>query len=454
MIPTLDIPEQQVGETSSQKTTETTSTEPQTSNRDPPSDASAFTYASPVEASYASLARSLACAAAAAAQAQFAGGFNEYTHEVPSRIVPSLRGQDNFASFQSPAGELEIPWKPVSAFSDWGSNRSSIAIYTPTPADQQEDPFEYDHTIIPDVSSYDAATGSPIPSYTPLYEEFAQFQAAIDRASQARAFPMTLVPASSLIRRRGLSPFFAEMPPPLHRHNSVPPEFVNASSSFTSAPKQIESTIEIQSTIATRRNHTGPTALGGFNFEPKFTTESAQIPRGSQSVDTATNKRKLSFEPSSTDNVMPSSRKSSVHELTAKEEGSPPPESNEASPAPASTQVPELDFSTTAVTPESASFCSNDIASLSAGKDFHALGLPQQQLYIPFEYTERDNEILSSFYSIPSENSSGSSGLGLKDTDSFPFEEFLNTDFPVCGDVTTKGGEAELTQRLEQHLAF
>jgi hypothetical protein len=45
-------------------------------------------YSSPSEASYASLARSLAIAAAAAAQADSVGGFQENSHEIPSQSQP------------------------------------------------------------------------------------------------------------------------------------------------------------------------------------------------------------------------------------------------------------------------------------------------------------------------------------------------------------------------------
>ncbi|KAI5810108.1 hypothetical protein DFH27DRAFT_465474, partial [Peziza echinospora] len=165
-------------------------------------------YASPTEASYASLARSLAQAAAAMRQANLNGGFNEYTHDVPKPGVTFNVDLNSAFALQGLGSDASGIWQqPMSAFSDWGSSRSSIVAYTPTPAGQTEDPFEFDNTL----SDHNSQPGSVIHSSgVPATEDFDMFAEAIKQNQSNRPFVMPAFPSSSLMKRRQMSPLCAE----------------------------------------------------------------------------------------------------------------------------------------------------------------------------------------------------------------------------------------------------
>src|SRR5205807_1390364 len=141
------------------------------------------------------LARSLAVAAAAAAHADSVGGFQVNSHEIPNQSQP----QSQLPGYAHPftLGGTESPW-PISRFSDYGSSTASSIIYTPTPAGQLEDPFEYDQTSPDSDYHYDDGGDSqsnnnpaePVDYFDYHYpqEDFSAFAAAIDVTSTQRTF--------------------------------------------------------------------------------------------------------------------------------------------------------------------------------------------------------------------------------------------------------------------------
>jgi len=408
-------------------------------------------YSSPTEASYASLARSLAQAAAAVRQASFVGGVNEYSHAMPQAVlggIPMHTEYNNNYLVQN----TETPWQqPASAFSDWGSSRNSIAVYTPTPAGQLEDPFEFDNPANSQMPQL------PFDTHTPVQDDFNMFAAAIEMNQYNRPFVMPAFPTSGLMKRRQMSPLCAELhntsllpsiaPPVLDRRDSCPSEFLDAFSAFnTRSPicsDQMVQYSEVHSSLAARRKQACPTLLRSgppssrsksFNGALPVMEEEAAAEiksmRRPRSIEGGFDKRAkvchgLAAEsspfnlnifnaPMSNGNASPQlpplSSPRDLQPLQGDEEScySPTPRLKQE-------RIPDLDFSGTSATPESATF-DNHMPSVALLPDMH---LTEHQLY---KYPG-----FSNYYNFPSGGSSASSGILLsKETNAFPFEEFLS----------------------------
>ncbi|KAF3901384.1 hypothetical protein AA313_de0201374 [Arthrobotrys entomopaga] len=163
------------------------------------SEASSPGYTSTKEAAAASLARSLAIASAYA----------------PSY---SPHGEAMVSEYHAPPGPFDGPppanysldpydpnFYPVSTFSDWGSNYTSSVAYTPTPAGQQEDPFEFDK-----LSSLNSPYhNAPISSIPPVFhDDYSAFAAAVQMNSMPKAMNMNLkskapVPNGLVLKNNG-----------------------------------------------------------------------------------------------------------------------------------------------------------------------------------------------------------------------------------------------------------
>ncbi|KAF8417435.1 hypothetical protein EV426DRAFT_540372, partial [Tirmania nivea] len=225
-------------------------------------------YSSPTEASYASLTRSLDPAAAAMRQASFIGGINEYSHVIPQAALAGIPIYPEHNHYHL-VHNTETPWQqPVSAFSDWGSSRNSIAVYTPTPAGQLEDPFEFDNPTNSQTAE------SPSDTHAPVQDDFSKFAAAIEMNQYNKPFIMPALPIFGLMKRRQMSPLCAEpqnkssLPSTalsLGRRDSCPCEFVDASNAFNTRSSigsdQYVQHSEVQSPFATRRKQACPTLL-------------------------------------------------------------------------------------------------------------------------------------------------------------------------------------------------
>ncbi|CAZ81345.1 unnamed protein product [Tuber melanosporum] len=280
-------------------------------------------YSSPSEASYASLARSLAVAAAAAAHADSVGGFQVNSHEIPNRSQP----QSQLPGYMHPftLGGAESPW-PISRFSDYGSSTASSVIYTPTPAGQLEDPFEYDQ-ISPDSDHHyeggDSQSGNtpaePAGYFDYHYpqEDFSAFAAAIDVTSTQRTFVLPAMPPTRFLRspRAGDGQGSQPQPQP-HRDNhyynldqqqqreevserdfirrdSCPGEFLDAFSSID-LPEQAQNELprtedeltpeaepSHQQSLANRRKAPTPTPLGTASLRNSFLPQPTAPPHSS-----------------------------------------------------------------------------------------------------------------------------------------------------------------------------
>jgi len=410
-------------------------------------------YSSPTEASYASLTRSLDQAAVAVRQMSF----NEYSHGIPQAAiggVPIYPEHNNNYLVQN----VETPWpQPASAFSDWGSSRNSIAVYTPTPAGQLEDPFEFDNPTNSQTAQ------SPFDTHTPVQDDFNMFAAAIEMNQCNRPFVMPTFPSSRLMKRKQMSPLCAEpqntsslpsiAPPVLNHRDSCPSEFVNAFSD------QIAQQSEVQSTLATRRKQACPTLLssGPPSSRSKSFSDALPVMEGETTAEIKSMRRSLSIEddfdkraevchglatesstfnlnifntPMDNDNASPQLPPlSSPRDLQSLQDD----EESCCSPTPRLKQehIPDLDFSGISVTPESATF-DNHMPSVALLPDTYQMHLPEHQLY--------KHMGLPNYYDFPSEGSSASSGILLnKETNAFPFEEFLsarlNTKDKPLGDA-------------------
>ncbi|KAL7270739.1 hypothetical protein RUND412_006546 [Rhizina undulata] len=240
-------------------------------------------YASPSEAGYASLVRSLAIAAAAAAHANAVGGFQEYSHELPPHAQDILGAGYPYSSMGHDG--TESPW-PVSAFSDYGSSRSSVIAYTPTPAGQLEDPFEFDHVTNSNQMRSSYSNNEPecgaFPQAPPV-DDYAAFAAAIEMNSFSNNFVLPSFPPPKGLRERRLNNTFdnavSQPPPPqpqFVRRDSLPSEMLNAFGAvglrsspapLAAAPSGVETAIQgtqgaPQSNLAARRNRPKPKPLG------------------------------------------------------------------------------------------------------------------------------------------------------------------------------------------------
>lgn len=408
-------------------------------------------YSSPEEASYASLARSLAQAAAAVRKASFVGGINEYSHGVQPAALGGIPMHPEFNSYV--VQNIETAWQqPASAFSDWGSSRNSIAAYTPTPAGQLEDPFEFD-------TANNQSAQSPFDITGPEQDDFNAFAAAIEKHQNRRPFFMPTFSTSGLMKRRQMSPLCAEpqntsslppvTPPDFNRRDSCPSEFVDAFNAFntisSTSSDQLVQYSELQSSLAARRKQACPTLLSSgplpnrsksFNgalpaMEEEITTEIKSMRRPHLIEDDLDKRaqvcRGFDFQQSPFNLNIFNALVDKDATMFQQEAALSSPRNLELShdeycysPTPRLRQdgLPELDFSNTSVTPESATF-DNHLPSVSLLPEIYQMHLPEHQLY--------KHAGFPNYYEFPSEGSSASSGILLsKEPNAFPFEEFLS----------------------------
>ena len=412
-------------------------------------------YPPPTEASYASLACSLDQAAAAVRQMSLIGGVNEYSRVIPQAALggaPIYPEHNNNYLVQN----IETPWQqPASAFSDWGSSRNSIAVYTPTPAGQLEDPFEFDNPT----NSQKAQ--SPFDTHTPVQDDFNMFAAAIEMNQHNRPFVMPAFPTSGLMKRRQMSPLCAEpqntsslpsiAPSVLNHRDSCPSEPADASGTFNTRSSvgsdQIVQHSEVQSPLATRRKQaclslpsSGPPSSSNKSFSGALSAmKTEEITADIKSIrqplpieddfgkhaevyhGLVTGLSMFNFNifnaPIGNDNAS-----SQLPPLSSPRGPQPLQDDEESccSPTPRLEQerIPDLDSSDISVTPESATF-DNHMPSVALLPDRYQMHLPEHQLY--------KHMGLPNYYDFPSEGSSASSGILLnKETNAFPFEEFLS----------------------------
>lgn len=226
-------------------------------------------YDSPAEASYASLARSLAQAAAAAARANSVGGFQENDYGLPQglyfggRDTPYSQGQDGTQS----------PW-PISRFSDYGSSNAT-PLYTPTPAGQLEDPFEYD--CMTQSSGARGIETDSFSGYEYPTDDYAAFAAAIRMNTMSNTFSLPSAPPGRFVREKSVDPFDEPItwdePHPSHfvRRDSCSGEFIEAFGSveIEQGPFQLPTEAfqsESQDSLAARRRRPKPTPLGSASL--------------------------------------------------------------------------------------------------------------------------------------------------------------------------------------------
>lgn len=223
-------------------------------------------YDSPAEASYASLARSLAQAAAAAARANSVGGFQGNGYGLPQGLY--FGGRDTPYS-QGPDG-TQSPW-PISRFSDYGSSNAT-PLYTPTPAGQLEDPFEYD--CMTSGAGGSATDSGPFSRYQYPTDDYSAFAAAIQMNTLSNTFSLPSAPPGRFARGKSIDPFdepitWDEPPHPSHfvRRDSCPGEFIEAFGSVEIEQGPFQPPVEAPETdsldsLAARRRRPKPTPLG------------------------------------------------------------------------------------------------------------------------------------------------------------------------------------------------
>ncbi|RPB28292.1 hypothetical protein L211DRAFT_845380 [Terfezia boudieri ATCC MYA-4762] len=411
-------------------------------------------YFSPSEASYASLARSLDQAAAAVRQMSLIGEINKYSFVIPETAlggVPIYTEHDTNYLVQN----VETLWQqPASAFSDWGSSRNSVAVYTPTPAGQLEDPFEFDNPPNSQTAQ------SPFDTRAPVQDDFNLFAAAIEMNQYNRPFVMPAFPTSGLMKRRQMSPLCSEpqnssslpsiAPSVLNGRDSCPSESGDAFNTFyTRSPidsDQMVQLSEVQSSLATRRKQACPTLLSSSPPSSRSKSFSGALPV--MEVEEAAAEIKAMRRPllikddfDKRANCHGLATESSTFNLNIfntsidNENASPqlPPLSSPRdlqplqgdeepccshTPRLKQEHIPELDFSDTSVTPESATF-DNHMQSVTLLSNTYQIHLPEHRLY--------KHMGLPNYYDFPSNGSSASSGILLsKETNAFPFEEFLS----------------------------
>lgn len=259
-------------------------------------------YDSPAQASYASLARSLAQAAAAAARANTVGGFQENGYGLSQGFC--FGGQD--VPYSSGLDGTQSPW-PVSRFSDYGSSNAT-PLYTPTPAGQLEDPFEYDCMAQPTDTEQTETDSSSFGGYEYPAEDFTAFAAAIHMNSLSSTFSLPSAPPGRFVREKSVGPFNEptwDEPHPSHfaRRGSCPGEFIEAFGSveIQQGPFQLPvepSQPESQDSLAARRRRPKPTPLGSASLHRRdsFTgafPQSAREPKTSHLVQPATPMRRI-----------------------------------------------------------------------------------------------------------------------------------------------------------------
>ena len=418
-------------------------------------------YSSATQASYASLARSLAQAAVAVRRGSIIGGNSEVAYSLPSSVLHGAPANSEYTQFGAPDTGAESPWQqPPSAFSDWGSSRNSIATYTPTPADHIEDPFEFDNP------ENNPNPPSPFDPHAPIQENYNTFAAAIEMNRYKRPFVMPTFPTSGLMRRRHMSPLCTEPqntssfppPPPADRRDSRVNEYADAFSASTTkshtpseAPVQYP---EPQPSLAARRNQALPSLLNatlppirGKSFNEALLardedTAALNSMRRFHSIEGdpdnrakmrrglyGEGKQESPFKLDIFDNPRTEAGETEIAQtcptlvsLSSPKEQSPSSSSSSSedteqsqpsstfSPTPPCHKqdgLPDLGF-TASASPESASL-----------PDAYPMHLPEHQLY--------KHAAFSQYYDFNSEASSASSGILLgKETNAFPFEEFLN----------------------------
>lgn len=243
-------------------------------------------YTSPSEASYASLARSIAVAAAAAAHADAVGGFQENPQE-----IHHMQDQRLFSPIPLPG--TESPWL-MSHFSDYGSSTASSIIYTPTPSGQLEDPFEYDqvspHSGLIEQTHSDSDVGYFDYRYT--VEDISEFAAALD-ATTDRTFVLPAVLPTRFLRtaRPNSGQFNGEQQEQQRfvQHDSCSNEFVAAFGSvgLEHQPSQLSQEItepKPQPSLAARRRAPGLPPLGVASVRSSLMGD---LPRSAREPQTA-----------------------------------------------------------------------------------------------------------------------------------------------------------------------
>ena len=131
--------------------------------------------ASRSEACCESLKRTLAAGKAAA---EAAGYGNTLASDAESEVQKQPHSAHDCQPPNFSLNPFDSNFYPVSAFSDWGSTSSSMPSYTPTPAGQSEDPFEFD---------------SPSLRGSPAYTEFQDVSADCS-ARCSTTFPQNMLP--------------------------------------------------------------------------------------------------------------------------------------------------------------------------------------------------------------------------------------------------------------------
>lgn len=235
-------------------------------------------YDSPAEASYASLARSLAQAAAAAARANSVGGFQENGYGLPQGLY--FGGRDT--PYSQGADGTQSPW-PISRFSDYGSSNAT-PLYTPTPAGQLEDPFEYD--CMTQSSGARGIETDSFSGYEYPTDDYAAFAAAIRINTMSNTFSLPSAPPGRFVREKSVDPFDEPItwdePHPSHfvRRDSCSGEFIEAFGSveIEQGPFQLPAEAfqsESQDTLAARRRRPKPTPLGSASLHHSDSSKDA-----------------------------------------------------------------------------------------------------------------------------------------------------------------------------------
>ncbi|KAI5839967.1 hypothetical protein DFP73DRAFT_192690 [Morchella snyderi] len=253
-------------------------------------------YQSPAEASYASLERSLAQAAAATARANSMGGLHDlYGTSAHLYLNESLEN-----SFSQSLDGTQSPW-PTSHFSDYGSSNAT-PLYTPTPAGQLEDPFEYDGlTQSSGASQHSVPHTSAFGQYEYPAEDYAAFAAAIQMNTMSNTFALPSAPPGRFVREKQINPWEEQEPcyqNPMRR-DSCPGEFIEAFGSveikqepFALEPIQTES----QASLAARRRGPKPTPLGSASLHRRGSVtlpQSAKEPKTAHLSQPATPMRRI-----------------------------------------------------------------------------------------------------------------------------------------------------------------
>lgn len=253
-------------------------------------------YESPAEASYASLERSLAQAAAATARANSMGGsHDQYDTSAHLYLNESLENP-----FSQGLDGTQSPW-PTSHFSDYGSSNAT-PLYTPTPAGQLEDPFEYDGITQSSGTSQDSVSHTAeFGQYDYPAEDYAAFAAAIQMNTMSNTFSLPSAPPGRFVRDRQANSW--EEPEPLYqvplRRDSCPGEFIEAFGSVEIKQEPFQpdnSQAESQASLAARRRGPKPTPLGSASLHRRGSVtlpQSAKEPKTAHLSQPATPMRRI-----------------------------------------------------------------------------------------------------------------------------------------------------------------